>query len=178
MMKHKSWLMLIITSMGVVLAGCASTSGTINLMQVPQPESTMQDKMKKALDKILPPGSEYVTSKKSDQKKSIFIEDINKDGKQEAVVLYMDMKENRQVHLLTLNEVDGTWNKASDVATGDNYLDHFSIEDLNNDGKKEVIIGTSISDSGSKEFRYIWMGRKRINKESGPWLWRGRYSWL
>jgi len=148
--------MLIFIFMGVVLVGCANVSGTSNLIQAPQSESINQDKIQKVLDKILPPGSEYVDPKKGNQKKAIFIEDINKDGKQEAAVLYMDMRENRQVHLLTLKESDGTWNKVSDVATGDNYLDHFTIEDLNNDGKKEVIIGTSISDSQLNKDLYIY----------------------
>jgi len=165
-MKHRVWLMFIVISMGVVLAGCATASGTINLIQAPQPESMIQDKIKKALDKILPPGSEYVTPKKANQKKAIFIEDINKDGKQEAVVLYRDMRDNRQVHILTLKESDGNWNKVSDVATGDNYLDHFSIEDLNKDGKKEVIIGTSISDSQSKKNLdiYEWEQKGLVKK--------------
>ncbi|MCB2308143.1 VCBS repeat-containing protein [Clostridium estertheticum] len=168
MMKYKAWIMIIFISMGVVLAGCGNVSDANNLTKAPQAESIKQEKIKKVLDRILPPGSEYVASKKAEQKKSIFIEDINKDGKQEAVVLYIDMRENRQVHILTLKESNETWNKVSDIATGDNYLDHFSLEDINNDGKKEVIIGTSISDSKSKKHLdiYEWEEKglvKRVN---------------
>ncbi|WP_258880704.1 FG-GAP repeat domain-containing protein [Clostridium estertheticum] len=168
MIKHKAWIMIIFISMGVVLAGCGNISDANNLTKAPQAESIKQEKIKKVLDEILPPGSEYVTPKKANQKKSIFIEDIDKDGKQEAIVLYIDMKENRQVHILTLKESNETWNKVSDIATGDNYLDHFSLEDINNDGKKEVIIGTSISDSKSKKHLdiYEWEEKglaKRVN---------------
>ncbi|WP_259473050.1 FG-GAP repeat domain-containing protein [Clostridium estertheticum] len=168
MIKHKAWIMIIFISMGVVLAGCGNISDANNLTKAPQAESIKQEKIKKVLDKILPPGSEYVTPKKANQKKSIFIEDIDKDGKQEAIVLYIDMKENMQVHLLTLKESNETWNKVSDIATGDNYLDHFSLEDINNDGKKEVIIGTSISDSKSIKHLdiYEWEEKglvKRVN---------------
>ncbi|APC39100.1 FG-GAP repeat domain-containing protein [Clostridium estertheticum] len=168
MMKYKAWIMIIFISMGVVLAGCGNVSDANNLTKAPQAESIKQEKIKKVLDEILPPGSEYVVPKKSEQKKSIFIEDINKDGKQETVVLYIDMRENRQVHILTLKESNETWNKVSDIATGDNYLDHFNLEDINNDGKKEVIIGTSISDSKSKKHLdiYEWEEKglvKRVN---------------
>ncbi|MPQ30335.1 VCBS repeat-containing protein [Clostridium estertheticum] len=167
-MKHKAWIMIIFISMGVVLVGCGNDSSTSSLTKAPQSENIKQEKIKKVLDKILPPGSEYVTPKKANQKKSIFIEDIDKDGKQEAIVLYIDMRENRQVHLLTLKDSNETWNKVSDIATGDNYLDHFSLEDINNDGKKEVIIGTSISDSKSKKHLdiYEWEEKglvKRVN---------------
>lgn len=167
-MKYKAWIMIIFISMGVVLAGCGNVSDANNLTKAPQAESIKQEKIKKVLDEILPPGSEYVVPKKSEQKKSIFIEDINKDGKQETVVLYIDMRENRQVHILTLKESNETWNKVSDIATGDNYLDHFNLEDINNDGKKEVIIGTSISDSKSKKHLdiYEWEEKglvKRVN---------------
>ncbi|WP_152750157.1 FG-GAP repeat domain-containing protein [Clostridium estertheticum] len=168
MIKHKAWIMIIFISMGVVLVGCGNDSSTSSLTKAPQSENIKQEKIKKVLDKILPPGSEYVTPKKANQKKSIFIEDIDKDGKQEAIVLYIDMRENRQVHLLTLKDSNETWNKVSDIATGDNYLDHFSLEDINNDGKKEVIIGTSISDSKSKKHLdiYEWEEKglvKRVN---------------
>lgn len=92
MIKDKAWIIIIFISMGVVLAGCGNDSSTINLTKAPQSESIKQDRIKKVLDKILPPGSEYVSPKKANQKKSIFIEDINKDGKEDTVVLYVDMK--------------------------------------------------------------------------------------
>ena len=54
------------------------------------------------------------------------------------------MGENQRVNLLVLQNVDGIWNKVSDVPTDGIVLDFFSIEDLNGDGKKEVVIGTEI----------------------------------
>lgn len=67
-----------------------------------------------------------------------------------------------QVHILTLEESAGTWNKVDDLVTGDNYLDHFSLEDLNNDGKKEVIIGVFASVSSLDKHLYIYKnGSKR-----------------
>lgn len=125
-----------------------------------------ENEIDKALKQILQPSTEYVTPKNSEQKQSVFMEDINQDGKEEAFTLYRDMKENRQVHLLMLQENNGKWNKVFELPTNFNIIDYFKIKDLDGDGKKEVILGASISDSEPKKqlFIYEWDGKELVNK--------------
>ncbi len=132
-----------------------------------------ENEINKALKEILQPGSEYLTPRNTQQKQSIFTEDIDKDGKDEAFVLYRDMKENRQVHLLMLQEENGKWNKALDIATNFNTLDYFKLEDLDGDGKKEVILGTSISDSDPSKQLFIYEldGKELVNKVNRYYEW-------
>ena len=165
-MRKYGRLIMLIISLGIVLMGCGNVADTISLIQTPMLSSGKQNEVDKALKEILPPNNEYVTPKNSEQKQCIFIEDINQDGKQEAFTLYRDMKENKQVHLLMLQEDNGKWNKMLDIPTNFNILDYFKLEDLNRDGKKEVILGASISDSEPKKqlFIYEYDGKGLVKK--------------
>jgi hypothetical protein len=141
-----------------VLTGCKSSGNTIGLIQAPIQSNKKQEDISKILKEILPPGAEFITLKKEEHKQSIFIEDINHDGKQEAFILYRDTKENKQVHLLVLEEESEKWKKVSDTATAFNTLDYFSLEDLEGNNNKEVILGVSAGDSEVKKelFIYEW----------------------
>jgi len=164
-MKYKKYLMLLIICTGVVLTGCSGGGDTIGLNQEPGISNVKQVEIKKTLDKILPPGAEYMTPKKAEQKQSIFIEDINGYGKKEAFALYRDMRGNQQVHLLVLQEDKGKWDKVSDVATSGNIIDYFSIKDLNGDGNKEVIAGIGVSETNKQLFIYEWRENSLVKKQ-------------
>lgn len=170
-MKKCGRFIMIIISLGVALSGCAKAVDNINLTQPPTSSSGKQDEVTKALEKLLPPGAEYMTPKKAEQKQSIFIEDINQDGKEEAFTLYRDIKENKQVHLLVLQENNKVWDKLSDVATNFNILDYFSLKDLDGNGSKEVILGVSISDSEPKKQLFIYEldGKSLVKKVDRPY---------
>ena len=170
MRKYGSMIILIIY-IGIVLTGCGNIVNTISVIQAPMLSSSNENEINKALEEFLLPSTEYVIPKNS--KQSIFIEDIDQDSKKEVLTLYRDMKENRQVHLLMLQEDNGKWNKMFDMATNFNILDYFRIEDLDGDGKKEVILGTSISDSDPKKqlFIYEWNGKELVNKIDHSYEW-------
>lgn len=165
MMKYGRMIILII-SLGIILTGCGNVVDAISLIQTPMLVNGKENEIDKALKQILQPSTEYVTPKNSEQKQSVFMEDINQDGKEEAFTLYRDMKENRQVHLLMLQENNGKWNKVFELPTNFNIIDYFKIKDLDGDGKKEVILGASISDSEPKKqlFIYEWDGKELVNK--------------
>ncbi|RII33208.1 hypothetical protein [Clostridium chromiireducens] len=172
MMKYGRVIILII-SLGIVFTGCGKVVDTTSLIQAPMLSNGKENEINITLKEILPPGSEYVTPKNTQQKQSIFTEDIDKDGKTEAFVLYRDMKENRQVHLLMLQEENGKWNKTLDIDTNFNILDYFRLEDLDGDGKKEVILGTSISDSEPSKQLLIYEldGKELVNKVNRSYEW-------
>lgn len=165
MRKHGTLIMLIIT-IGIVLTWCGNVADNISLIQAPMLSSGKQNEIDKALKEILPPSNEYVTPKNVEQKQSIFIDDIDKDGKTEAFILYRDMKENKQVHLVMLQEDSGKWNKMLDIDTNFNTLDYFRLEDLDGNGNKEVILGGAISESEPKKqlFIYEYDGKGLVKK--------------
>lgn len=139
-----------------ILTGCGNVGNTIEMIQTPMLSNLEQDEVSKVLKEILPHSAEYLVPKKAEQKQSIFMEDIDGDDKDEAFILYRDTRENQQVHLLMLKEDEGRWTKESDIATSYNTLDYFKIDDLYGNGKKEVILGVSMSDSEVNKQLYIY----------------------
>lgn len=170
--KYATMVMSVIF-IGALLTGCGSTVNTVSLTNAPVLSSGKQDQINNALKELLPSGAEYITPKKAEQKQSIFIDDINQDGKQEAFILYRDIKGNQQVHLLVLEENNGSWNKLSDVATKFNIVDYFRLQDLAGNKNKEVIIGGSQSDSEQKKqlFIYEFDGKSLVKKVERAYEW-------
>ncbi|MBL4935029.1 hypothetical protein JK636_04570 [Clostridium sp. YIM B02515] len=155
--KCKTLIILVICA-SFVLSGCTNSANTIGLNQVQIQSNKKQEDISKILKEFLQPGAEFITLKKEDHKESIFVEDIDQDGKQEAFVLYRDTKENKQVHLLVLKEEGEKWKILSDTATGFNTLDYFKLKDLEGNNNKELILGVSAGDSEVKKelFIYEW----------------------
>lgn len=87
MMKCRRWIMLLLISAIVIISGCGTVGDNIDLLQSHMLANGNQEELKKTLDELLP-SVEYMTPNKSEQKQSIFIDDINQDGTQEAFVLY------------------------------------------------------------------------------------------
>ncbi len=136
-MRKYARVIILIISLGSIITGCGNVVNTTSLIQAPMLENVEENKINKELKEILTHESEFLVPKNSQEKQSIFIDDVDKDGKNEAFVLYRDMKENRQVHLLMLKEENEKWNKVLDVATNFNILDYFTLKDLDGDGKKK-----------------------------------------
>lgn len=156
-MKKKGIVMILfIILCGIMISGCGKLEDSTNPFQAPAESNGEQADINKALDELLPQGTEYLTAKNTEQKQSIFIEDINQDGKKEAFVLYRDLKENHQVHMMVLQENNGSWIKLSDIGTNFNTLDYFKLEDLGGNGNKEVILGVALSDTDLEKQIYIY----------------------
>lgn len=165
-MKKYGIVIILIVSLGIILLGCGNIADTISLNEAPILSDSKQNQIDKALKENLPPGYEYLTPKNMVQKQSIFKEDIDHDGKEEAFIFYWDMKENKQVHLLILQEDNGKWSKIHDIATNFNTIDYFKLEDLEKNTNKEVILGLSVSDSEPKKqlFIYEWNKKDIVKK--------------
>ncbi len=138
----------LISAMVILLAGCQPMGRSVELISSPELSGEKQTDMITVLKGLLPEGAEYATAKKSEPKQSVFTEDMDQDGRQEGIALYYDTKENQPVHMVLIKEdSNGSFSVMEDIDTGNSYLDYFALEDLNEDGKKEVIIGTGIADT-------------------------------
>lgn len=141
MIRFKKFISALIISATVVLVGCGTVEDNISLLQSPLLTNKEHEELKEVLDKLLPANVEYLTPRKVQEKQSIFIDDINKDGKQEVFVLYKESGENQQANILVLQKDNEKWNKIQNEVTIYNAFDYFKIEDLNGDGNKEVVAG-------------------------------------
>ncbi|MDF2800911.1 MAG: hypothetical protein K0S61_814 [Anaerocolumna sp.] len=156
-MKYlQKWRLLIVIALIVSLSGCGTKKESVSLIQEPLLSDKGQESIKEVLETLLPAGSKYLTAENAIPKQSIIMEDIDGDGTKEAVILYSDTKENQQVHILVLREIDGTWSKLSDTATGYNTLDYLKLSDLDHDGMLEIITGLKMSDTTTDKQLFIY----------------------
>lgn len=146
----------IAAAMMACLSGCSYSGNQTGFIQQPKADSSKEEDITQALKNILPAGAEYLTADNSDKKQSIVLSDMNQDGKQEAVVLYRDTRDNKQAHFLILQEKDGGFTKIWDQETGFASFDYFDVVDLDGDGKKEIVTGGQISGPESPKQLFIY----------------------
>lgn len=141
---------------GILLSGCSDKSDITSPIQEPKKANQQENDINEVLKEMLPTGAKMLTAKNTKQKESIRMETVNQDGKEYAFVLYKDIKENQQAHLLILQKEKEGWNKISDISTGFSDFDYFDLADLEANGKKEIIVGGQISDTQEKKQLFIY----------------------
>ncbi|MDF2533782.1 MAG: hypothetical protein K0Q65_3363 [Clostridia bacterium] len=159
MIRYKGLALIMALTVGSALIGCKAAGGPVSVIQAPLLSNSKQGEVKETLEKLLPAGVEYLTPKNAEQKQAIFIEDIDKDGKQEAFIVYKDTKEiqvSQVMHLLMLKETAGNWNKVSDTAIGGSILDYFKLENLDGAGSLEVIAGVGIAKTEPRKQLFVY----------------------
>ncbi|WP_338785840.1 VCBS repeat-containing protein [Metabacillus sp. FJAT-53654] len=141
MENRGTWKLLLYISLGILLSGCSMVKSPSELIESPQPQDVKKIKLQHKLNQLLPSEIEFMTAKQGATNQSIFMRDINGDGKQEAFILYRSLKGNQQVQLLVLQESKEDWTELSAIETNYHTLDYFSLQDLDSDGVMEMVIG-------------------------------------
>ncbi|MCM3595634.1 VCBS repeat-containing protein [Metabacillus idriensis] len=152
------WKLGMYIAVGILLSGCDIGKYPNELIESPHPRDVRQIALNNTLNQLLPSSTEFMTPKQGVRKQSIYLEDINDDGKQEACILYKSLKGSKQVHLLVLQEKGEKWSEIANIETDYHTLDYFGLQDLDEDGVKEVVIGLGISEFETEKqlFIYQW----------------------
>lgn len=125
----------------ILLTGCKKSENQNTLSQPPKDDAA-------AIGAFLPSGCELLVPENAEKKQSIYINAQAGNEAHEAFLLYRDLSDNRQAHLLYLTKENGTWQKKEDIETGLLGFDTFELTDLDGDGVKEAAVGGSISTIG------------------------------
>ncbi len=129
----------------LMLSGCTFLGAeTDSLLVPPKPGGELYEIREALLSSV----KENFTLKypsAGENRSAIIQQDINGDGKDEAVAFYSTVKENFvSMHINYIRKADGKWHSAGSfkcVAAG---VDTVEFADLNGDGIKEIIVGWSI----------------------------------
>lgn len=158
MRKSIGWLIILMITL---LAGCDLVKSPNDLIISPEQQDEQKRKLEQQLKILLPPSSELVTPVQSDKNQSIFIEDLDGDGQQEAIVLYRNPQQKSQVHVVVLQEEDNEWREATKVESNGQAIDYFGLHDLDKDGVMEVVLGLGESEFETKKqmIIYVWQDR-------------------
>src|SRR5690606_25470991 len=158
MRKGIGWITI---CMITLLAGCDLVKSPNELITSPQQQDEQKRNLEQQLKVLLPPSSELVTTVQSDKNQSIFIEDLDGDGQQEAIVLYKNPQQKSQVHVMVLQEEDNEWHETAMIEPNGQAIDYFGLHDLDKDGVMEVVVGLGDSEFETKKqmMIYVWQDR-------------------
>lgn len=135
--------------LAVSLSGCTRISTPEELLE--PPELNLDKKaMKDAMEKFLPENSVLTTlpSLPGIDKKDTFSKaDLNSDSMDEILAFYKDNNTKLLGLLVLAQNQDTTWYRLADIKLDSFDVLQYSVEDLNNDGTKEIIIGSYSDDS-------------------------------
>lgn len=158
MRKGIGWITI---CMITLLVGCDLVKSPNELITSPQQQDEQKRNLEQQLKVLLPPSSELVTPVQNDKNQSVFIEDLDGDGRQEAIVLYKNPQQKSQVHVMVLQEEDNEWHETAKVEPNGQAIDYFGLHDLDKDGVMEVVVGLGDSEFETKKqmMIYIWQDR-------------------
>jgi hypothetical protein len=81
---------------------------------------------------------------------SIIMKDIDNDEQDEAAAFYSSGSAQKQAHILILKKTRGTWVATNDILGSGSDIDIIDFNDFNSDGKQELIVGWSLTNSENK----------------------------
>ncbi len=147
-----SALFITVFSLILLLSGCSLRISTPDMLMTP-PKLTggyqdLQDEFEKSI------GSEvsFITPVNGKHTSAFIVEDLNSDGKEDAMVFYSLKDGDGTVNLSVFEKVeDGVWKFIKTIKGAGNSVDTVIIEDLNNDKIKEVAVGWNLFTS-KKQF--------------------------
>ena len=90
-------------------------------------------------------GTNYSNPTGGDNLSAINVKDLDGDGKEEAVILYIDRNEDSVVHVSVYDYFSDKWNFCADFAGYGDKADSILFDDFNKDGYVEIMVSWSYS---------------------------------
>nr|WP_308593353.1 hypothetical protein [uncultured Criibacterium sp.] len=124
----------------IMLSGCFKIATPEELLQVPELSSEKKS-MIEAVENFRPQNTvTYPIFMKGDKSSSaMVIRDLDGDGSGEIISFYKKNSDDK-VGVFILSKSDALWIKNADITFNSYEISKIHIEDLNNNGKKEIIV--------------------------------------
>ncbi|TDF95908.1 hypothetical protein [Paenibacillus piri] len=157
-------LSAILTAAVVMCSGCSLTKDPQSYMRLPRlPED--KESLKQLIQNALPPGASLVRPKKSRALGSIYVNDLNRDGVQEAVVFYQSADNAKGLTGMLWQQDGDSW-KQLEQFQGEGYeLDTLLFEDVTLDGNLDMLAGYSGGPKVSKGLVVYRFNGQNFSKE-------------
>lgn len=123
-----------------VITGCTSINNVEQYMKPPTMDKDTEE-VKNVIYAKLPGNAEFLYPIFGNIRNSIFFIDIDGNGSREAVVFNYVEGEEAPIYVSVLSKKDSFWNIQYTIKSIGFGIDHVEVRDMNNDGKKELILG-------------------------------------
>ncbi len=130
----------------LLLSGCSDTLSLPDPTSLIRPPRLPADKeaLKSVIDRQLPVGATEVRTRDSDDTSAVHYADLDGDGIKEAIVVYKQADSTQNLHMMILQEQEGTWVKALDLDGQGQVLDKLEFKDVSGDGFTDILVGYGV----------------------------------
>ncbi|MGE7874223.1 hypothetical protein [Bacillus paramycoides] len=152
--------------MGIIfiLTGCKMSEAPTNLMVAPANEKWINE-LKEQTDKDLPVNYRLLTPMSNKDKQMIWSMDFKQDNKKEAIVFYKLPNEDHSVYLAVYEEIGNGWKIKSTHKFDGGEVDIVEVGDFTGNGKRELLIGISVSRQSLDHVMYVFSEENEDMKE-------------
>lgn len=133
-----------------LLSGCSNINADLSGYIKPPQNSKEMQLLQGAIKKAIGDTATMLFPASGTYRNSIVLKDIDNDNIDEAAVSYSSPAAQKQAHILILKKTRGTWVTTNDITGSGSDIDIIDFNDFNKDGKLELIVGWSLTNSESK----------------------------
>ncbi|WP_438350598.1 hypothetical protein ACP8HI_08120 [Paenibacillus sp. FA6] len=150
-MLNKLIRIVIMLTMLILVGGCGIPATPIDMIKPPLSEASIQRyEMSHELIKLLPDEVQLLTPKQGEEGNDISFGDMDGDGINEAVVVYEENNATgKMLKAALFKQHLEEWRMISEVKGFGYGLEYAGFQDINDDGRSELILGWSLGAAGN-----------------------------
>jgi hypothetical protein len=150
-------IILVFIFVASILSGCTSINNVEQYMKPPTMDEDTEE-VKNVIYSKLPGNAEFLYPTYGNIRNSIFFVDVDGNGSREALVFNYVEGEEAPIYITVLSKKDSFWAVQYTIKNIGFAIDQVEIVDLNNDNKKELILGWQRGDIVEKGITIYSLG--------------------
>ena len=143
--KRYILLMGLSALLAALLTGCGFSDASVEeLFTLPRMAEEYTG-LTKELDDLIAQGYEYASPTGGRNIQSVQMVDLDGDGQQEALAFFRMSSDEKPLKIFVFRLEDGTYTRFCTIESSGSAIDSVYYQDLNGDGRRELIVGWRIS---------------------------------
>ncbi len=127
-----------------LLTGCLSSSTVEELFTLPQPPIEYTD-LSKIIGQLITAGYEYASPTGGQNIQSVQMVDLDADGQEEAIAFFRRPADEKPLKIMVFHAPGDSYELLCTIESSGTAVDSVYYQDLNSDGRQELIVGWKIS---------------------------------
>ncbi len=142
--RKKIGTLCLLVLLACLSTGCVSSSAVEDLFTLPQPPIEYTGLLQ-ITDQLIAGGYEYASPTGGQNIQSVQMEDLDGDGKPEAIAFFRKPNDEKPLKIMVFTPQDEAYSLLCTIESSGTAVDRIDYEDMNNDGKLDLVVGWKIS---------------------------------
>lgn len=144
MRQRKQGLLLLLLAAALLLGGCSYDASVEELFSLPQMAEGYTG-LAQQLEELISQGYEYASPTGGRNIQSVQMIDLDGDGKQEALAFFRRSSDEKPLKIFVFRMVEDSYQRYCTIESSGTAVDSVYYQDLNGDGRRELVVGWRIS---------------------------------